>query len=200
MFKKISMSLIMVWLLAGCQSTLMEPATENVLTNNKNGNAQVVFMRSAFLAQAIQASVFDVTSGEAKFIGVLSNDTKIAYETTPGEHMFMVVGESADFLKATVAEDKTYYAVATPRMGFWKARFSMFPVRNNLTGKFQYKSDKFNKMLKSSKFVKKGVKAEQWASKNMKDINKKLAKYLPEWKLKDIAKQQEATMNITDHL
>ena len=67
--------------------------------------------------QAIQASVYDVTSGAPEFIGIVSNDTKISYMTSPGEHMFMVVGESADFLKASVVEGKTYYTVVSPRMG-----------------------------------------------------------------------------------
>ena len=200
MFKQWSIGIILVWLLSGCQSTLMEPVQEQALTNAANGNAQVIFMRSAFIAQAIQASVFDVTDGTPKFIGILSNDTKIAHEVTPGEHMFMVVGESADFLKANVLANKTYYTIATPRMGFWKARFSLFPVRNDATGKFEYHTKKFDGMLNDSKFVKSGPKAEKWARDNANSINQKLKEYLPEWLEKDVNKQQEATITITDHL
>jgi hypothetical protein len=200
MFKKLSIGLVFVWLLSGCQSTLMERATEQVLTNAKSGKAQVVFMRSSFVGGAIQASIFDVTKPEPKFIGILSNKTKIAYDVLPGEHMFMVVGESADFLKATVAEDKTYYTIVTPRMGFWKARFSLYPVRNDTSGKFQYNSNDFNEMLDETHFVKGGIKANQWAQDNALSINEKFKKYLPEWLLKDINKKQQMTMSIIDHL
>jgi len=200
MLKKIIVCLTFIWLITGCQSTLMETATEQKLTNAQTGKAQVVFMRSAFVGHAIQASVFDVTQGSPEFIGIISNDTKIAYDVKPGKHMFMVVGESADFIEATVEENKTYFSIVTPRMGFWKARFSLFPVRNDDTGKFQYNSKQFNKMRKDSNFVTTSPKAQQWANKNAASITKKLNKYLPEWKLKDIEKKQQATINVIDHL
>jgi len=200
MFKKALAIISLVILVSGCQSTLMEPSAEQASTNGKSGNAQVVFIRSAFVGQAIQASVFDVTDGQPKFIGIVSNDTKVSYEVTPGEHMFMVVGESADFLKANVAADKTYYTVVSPRMGFWAARFSMHPVRNNQRSKFKYDSKDFKEMLNDTKFVKSGAKAEQWAQKHAPSIAKKLAKYLPAWQSKALAKKQAATQDIVDHL
>ena len=200
MFKKLLACVVFLGLLTGCQSTLMEPVQEQALTNAKSGNSQIVFMRSAFVGQAIQASVYDVTNGKPEFIGIVSNDTKVSYETEPGERMFMVVGESADFLKANITKDQTYYSIVSPRMGFWKARFSLHPVRNDSSGKFQYQSKDFQKMLKDSKFVKSGVKAEQWAMDNANSINDKYQKYLPEWQGKAIAKQQEATINAVDHM
>ena len=111
MIKNLLVSALFLLLLSGCQSTLMEPSANQAQTNAGVGQSQVVFIRSAFLAKAIQASVYDITSGTPEFIGIVSNDTKVSYMTSPGEHMFMVVGESADFLKATVLEGKTYYTV-----------------------------------------------------------------------------------------
>lgn len=200
MIKNFLVSVLFLFLLTGCQSTLMEPVTEQAQTNAQAGKAQVVFIRSAFVGQAIQASVYDVTSGAPEFIGIVSNDTKISYMTSPGEHMFMVVGESADFLKASVVEGKTYYTVVSPRMGFWKARFSMHPVRNDDTAKFKYDSKDFKEMLADSKFVKSGPKAEQWAINNSNSISSKMNKYLPEWKLKAIEKQKAATIEVIDHM
>ena len=200
MIKNLFVSAMFLLLLSGCQSTLMEPVVEQAQTNAQAGNAQVIFMRSAFVGQAIQASVYDVTSGTPKFIGIVSNDTKVSHMVSPGEHMFMVVGESADFLKANVAEGKTYYSVVTPRMGFWKARFSMHPVRNDETAKFKYGSKDFKEMLADSKFVKSGPKAEQWALKNANSISSKMNEYLPEWKQKASEKQQAATIEVMDHM
>ncbi len=200
MMKNLLISALFLFLLTGCQSTLMEPVAEQTQTNAQAGKAQVVFIRSAFVGQAIQASVYDVTSGTPEFIGIVSNDTKVSYMTSPGEHMFMVVGESADFLKANVSEGKTYYTVVTPRMGFWKARFSMHPVRNDDTAKFKYDSKDFKEMLADSKFVKSGLKAEQWAVKNGNSISSKMNEYLPEWKQKSLDKQQAATIEVMDHM
>ena len=200
MLKNILISALFLFLLSGCQSTLMEPMAEQAQTNAKAGQSQVVFIRSAFIAKAIQASVYDVTSGTPIFIGVVSNDTKVSYMTSPGEHMFMVVGESADFLKATVAEGKTYYAVVSPRMGFWKARFSMHPVRNDASAKFKYDSKDFKDMLDESVFVQNGPKAAQWATSNANSISKKMSKYLPEWKSKAVEKQKAATIEAMDHM
>ena len=201
MIKKLIASVTLMFVLTGCKSTLMEPATEQQRTNVAPGQSQIVFMRSSFVGHAIQASVFDVTSGTPEFIGIISNDTQLAHDTTPGEHTFMVVGESADFLKADLLADKAYYSIVTPRMGFWKARFSLHPVRGEGNqGKFKYDSKEFNKMVKDASFVVTSEKAQNWANKNAADISKKLAKYLPAWNAKDVAKQAEATILKTDHL
>ena len=112
----------------------------------------------------------------------------------------MVVGESADFLKANLTETKTYYSIVSPRIGFWKARFSLHPVRNVQNAKFKYDSKEFVEMQSDSKFVKSGVKANDWALKNAASINKKLTSYLPKWKQKAVEKQLEATINAADFL
>jgi hypothetical protein len=200
MIKKLIASALFLLLLSGCQSTLMEPLADQAQTNVDAGKSQIVFIRSAFIGKAIQASVYDITSGTAEFIGIVSNGTKVSYMTAPGEHMFMVVGESADFLKATTLEGQTYYTVVSPRMGFWKARFSMHPVRNDDTAKFKYGSKDFNEMLEDSQFVQGGAKAKAWAISNANDISKKMNKYLPEWKLKGIEKQKAATLETLDHM
>jgi len=200
MFIKKIMAIGFVVLLAGCQSTLMEPVVEQVPTNVKEGSSRIVFMRSAFVGQAIQASVFEIKNDVPNFIGIISNDTKISFDTTPGEHMFMVVGESADFLKAELTEGKTYYSVVSPRMGFWKARFSLHPVRNTEASKFKYGSKAFVEMQTDSNFVKAGVKADNWAAKNAPSVKKKLTSYLPKWQEKAKTKQLEATINKEDFL
>ena len=49
------------------------------------------------------------------FIGILSGKTKVAHLTEPGEKLFMVIGENADFMKATLEAGKTYYALKTEK-------------------------------------------------------------------------------------
>lgn len=85
-------------------------------------------------------------------------------------------------------------------MGFWKARFSMHPVRNDDSAKFKYDSKDFKEMLSDSQFVKGGAKAKQWAINNANSISSKMNKYLPEWKLKAVEKQQAATIEVMEHM
>ena len=201
MIKNILTAIMLVVFLTACKSSLMEPVTEQQITNVPQEQARVVFIRSSFFGQAIQSSVYDVTDGTPKFIGIISNDTQVVFDSTPGEKMFMVVGESADFLKATLDKSETYYAVVTPRMGVWKARFSLHPVRNKGTeAKFYYGSDEFKKMLKAATYATAGEKAMNWAVKNQEDIQEKYAEYLPDWKSKSAEKIQQATINKADHL
>ena len=101
--------------------------------DSTNGVSTVVFMRSSLVGAAIKTSVYEVTDGQTKFIGIMKNKTKLSYETTAGNHIFMVVSEAADFMEANIATGKTYYSMITPRTGAWKARFSMIPIRNDGT-------------------------------------------------------------------
>ena len=100
---------------------------DSVVTAPDNGKAMIVFMRPSSFGFAIQSSVFDIAGDTPSLLGIVSAKTKVAHQVAPGEHLFMVVGESADFMSADLEADKTYFALVTPRMGAWKARFSLKP-------------------------------------------------------------------------
>ena len=118
--------------LTGCASSKMNPVTSGgEIYKPRENQATIVFMRTSFFGGAIQSSVFDVTTAENKFVGIVSAFSKVAYKTSPGIHVFMVVGESGDFLRVKFAGGKTYYANVFPRPGFFKARFSLRPVRKH---------------------------------------------------------------------
>ena len=74
---KLILVTVAIALLSGCASSKMMVQENQQLVSPMAGKAQVVFMRSTFVGSAIQASVFDVTSGEPEFIGIISNDTKL---------------------------------------------------------------------------------------------------------------------------
>jgi hypothetical protein len=177
---------------AGCASNPMQVVSNQALPQTTNDKAQVVFVRSSFLGNAINASIYDVTSGEPIFIGVIANETKIAYPTNAGKHLFMVVSEAADFLEAEVVAGKSYYSIITPRMGFWKARFSMWPVKNDGSTKYNTASKEFQKILISTKLVENSEKSNAWFKKHQQDIRSKYLEYLPVWQQKsaeDLAKR-----------
>ncbi|PZN84509.1 MAG: hypothetical protein DM484_02725 [Candidatus Methylumidiphilus alinenensis] len=45
----------------------------------------------------------------------------------------MVVGENADFMEAELFANRTYYVNVAPRMGCWKARFSLNPLSGKVS-------------------------------------------------------------------
>jgi hypothetical protein len=160
----------------------------------KADEAMVVFMRSSFVGSAIAASVFDVTdSGEPRFIGIVSNGTKVGYPVKPGEHTFMVVSEAADFLQAQVAPGRTYYVMVTPRMGMWKARFSLRPVRGSELG-----GSEFAGWNSGTQYVSNTAQSMNWAASNAADISQKRTSYWREWSSKPADQRASQTLNPED--
>jgi hypothetical protein len=164
------------------------------------GQAQVIFMRPSKFGGAIQSAVFDVSSGEPEFIGIVSSGTQISHMVGPGKRVFMVVSEAADFLEADLSEGKTYYAIVTPRMGAWKARFSLYPVRNGGAGEFQYQSSEFQGWLGKMRYVSNTPASTAWFTSNKADIKEKQARNWEVWKQKSPADLAERTLNPEDGL
>lgn len=196
--KRIFAIVVFALLGSGCASTKMADSSVQQLAVPSADTAQVVFLRSSFAGAAVQASVFDVTSGEAEFIGIVSNKKKVMYPVAPGEYVFMVVSEAADFMEANVVGGKRYYAIITPRMGAWKARFSMYPVRNNDSGEFQYGSDRFQGFWDNSVFSENTPESLAWAEANASSIATKYADYWAVWQSKTPADLAERTLNPAD--
>ena len=184
--------LVVALVLAGCAGPgSMQKAEQAPAV--KPDQALVVFMRSTFVGSAVSASVFDVTGSDTKFVGLVNNGTKLGYYAPPGEHTFMVVSEAADFMKANVAAGKTYYALVTPRMGMWKARFSLKPVRGSELG-----GSDFAGWDAGTQYVVNSPQSQAWAANNGIDIAQKRAAYWPEWNAKSAEARAEATLNVDD--
>lgn len=182
--------------LGACSSAgaLMQPTASQEAPAPKSDEAMVVFMRSSFVGSAIAASVFEVTDpSPAKFIGVLNNATKVAYPVKAGERTFMVVSESADFMKANLVAGRTYYAMVTPRMGMWKARFSFRPVRGN-----ELAGEEFKKWYGDTSFVSNTPAALNWADQNAADVNGKRTTYWADWTAKPAEDRATQTLNAED--
>src|SRR5689334_3614831 len=98
-------------LLSGCatSSVMMELPSQTIRPPAAD-KSNVVFMRTSFVAGAINADLFEVVGGQLKFIGVLSMGKKIVYETTPGKKVFMAYGTAADFMLGDLSAGNTYYS------------------------------------------------------------------------------------------
>lgn len=195
-FRGLLLTLLLV--LGGCASSSMVKAPNQQLTAVPADKAQVVFVRSSLFGAAISAPMFNVTAAEPAFIGILDNSSKLMVEVPAGKHTFMVVSEAADFLEADLVAGKRYYAVVTPRMGAWKARFSVWPVRADGTGEFKKADKKVQKIISSTVLMQNSAKSEAWFQKNKNDIKSKQAEYWPVWQQKAPSELLERTLLPTD--
>jgi hypothetical protein len=176
---KMSSIIFLVMLLCNCagSTNYMKLVPENEANYAPdNDHAMVVFMRPSTIGFAIQSSVFDITDGQSKLVGIVSAKKKVVCKTESGERLFMVVGESADFMKADLQAGKTYYSLVEPRMGVWKARFSLEPVH-----KADLNSEKFDGWVKSCQYYENTDASLKWAEQNVDSINSKKEKYLVKW-------------------
>ena len=189
---KLKIPLILILISVFSASNAAEP------TSSQSSETTVVFLRSSFVGSAIGTSIYEVTNGETRFIGILKNKKRINYKTVAGKHTFMVVSEAADFMEADVISGKTYYSIITPRPGAWKARFSIFPVRNDGTTKFNTETKNFEKWMKKTKVVAMTTKSEDWYAKHKESVEKKRAKYWESWQNKSAADLALRTLNPGD--
>jgi hypothetical protein len=171
--------LIITGIFSGCagSSKFMKPATGGTdLTVAKDNESIVVFMRPSGLGFAVSSSVFDLGGNDEKFVAIVSAKKKVAYRTNPGKHVFMVIGESADFMNADLQAGKTYYARVTPRMGAWKARFSLKPV-----SKGELISSEFKEWFNTCELTENTPEAFEWARNNASSIRSKRTEYWDKW-------------------
>jgi hypothetical protein len=177
-------ALVFLLVSSGCAGTVKNMQVvppEKIVDSPEQGKSMVVFMRPSSFGAAIQSSVFEIVNDKPSLVGIVAAKKKVSYQLEPGEHLFMVVGESADFMSADLEANKTYYALVTPRMGWWKARFSLKPVHKN--------SPDLMGWLEDCEWVEKNTASENWASSNMPSIESKHKEYYEKWMSKDLSER-----------
>ena len=177
---RIGVILILLVSFFGCagSSPKMRVVPENEVSYAPDqSHALVIFMRPSSFGSAIQSSVFDITTDENKLVGIVSAKKKVAYKAKPGQRLFMVVGETADFMKADLEPGKTYYCLVAPRPGAWKARFSLRPIRKEALD-----TKKFTQWINSCQFYENTDASLNWAEQNAPSIQSKKDQYLKIWK------------------
>jgi hypothetical protein len=188
--KKVLFSIMALAFLSGCASSKMmvlEPA--KVDFEPPKGQSSIIFMRPAAPGFAVQASLFDVTSGDPEFIGIISNTTRINHVCKPGSYRFAVVSESAKFMDVIVEADRNYLARVSPRFGLFKARFALEAVVGS-------REETLDKECGSCNWVANTALSTQWAQENMADIKQKVTEYMPDFE-KDTDK---AVLKASDYI
>ena len=193
-------SALLLLALAGCATSPMTIAPNQELPSVQPDESQIVFMRTSHFGGAINASLFEVTEAETDYIGIIAVGTKIAVRTSPGEHLFMVASEAADFMKATLEAGKTYYAMVTPRIGAWSARFSLWPMSSDSDAKFKNFGPVFEKSVSSTKLLAQSDKSLAWYEKSKDSVEKKKTKYLPVWNEKTEEALRQRSLKPADGL
>ena len=178
--------LVVLGACAGHSEYMRDVAPADVNFAPDSDTALIVFMRPSGFGFAVQSTVFEVTSGDPSFIGVLPAKAKLAHYTEPGQQRFMVLGEGASFLDADLIGGRVYYATVEPRMGLWKARFSFEPVHDA-----DMSTPEFAAGYNDSRWVEVLPAAKDWATANRPSILEKMANDLPDW-------EQQATLNAED--
>jgi len=139
------------------------------------GQAVVEFLRPNEDNSLTQSTVYDMRRDGDHFVGVVSGSSRVAYVAPAGVTTFMVIGESADFMYANLAEGKTYYVLVDPRVGWFKSRFSLLPVRRHQIGTPEFQQWESVEMLAPS------PDCEGWVRDNVDSIVQKRAQYLPRY-------------------
>ena len=161
--------------------------------------AQIVFMRSTFVARALRASVFDVTTEEPVFVGDVPNGARFVHRVAPGEHLFMFFGyESADFLRAEVEAGRTYWVMVTPFPGVITYRFSFRPIRGEATGPFSVHSADFAEWVGATEIVENTPESLDWSDAEMAKVARMRARFWPEWSGKPARQRDSQTLRVGD--
>lgn len=168
--------LLMLSACSGSVKNMRRVPTNRIASVLEAGKSMIIFLRPSGLAYAIQSSVFEIKGDKPTLVGIIAAKKKVSYQLEPGKHLFMVIGENADFMSANLEANKTYYALISPRMGLWKARFSLQPIHTN-----KLKSAEFIAWLKGCERVEKTSDSDKWAISNMPSIQSKYHEYYAEW-------------------
>ncbi len=135
----------------------------------------VVFVRPYSTPTA--ATVYErKDDGSVTLITASYPETYMVHKVVPGKHVFAVVSEAADFIEVDAAGGKIYPIVVTPRMGAWKARFSLL---SGCPG-----SDSWGKMkqwLAGSYSVTPNEAAALWFERHRLSVMEKVHAYWPKW-------------------
>ena len=186
-FTGLLLLLVLTMVASGCAGTVKNmrevPPAEAVYAPDA-GKAMVVFMRPSGLGFAVQSSVFEIKEELPSLVGIVAAKKKVTYQAQPGERLFMVVGEAADFMSANLQAGRTYYVLVTPRPGAWKARFSLRPAEAS-----ELDSSRLDDWLTSCEWVEKTAGSDAWANNNMSSIRDKQVKYYQKWLSKDPAER-----------
>ena len=190
----LTLTLALVLITANCgirRSNLLDYPEQPGVTikTPPEGKSQIIFLRPSTHGHAISAVIYDNDS----FVSVVMAKTCNIYLTDPGEHQLMVVSEAADFLMADLEAGKSYVVLVTPRMGAWRARFSLEGLSPE--------SDKWANLeqwISEAYLVKLNDAGDQWPLDNVLSVAEVKEEYFPKWQAKENKPSLRKEDGVTD--
>ena len=172
---KTGLGIVISLLTMACRPGYMVPTTAEVTTSPER--ATVVFYRPSRWGGANTSAVYDVTAEDTVFFGGVKGGGKVVAQVAPGNHIFMVSGENADFSYATLEAGKLYYMRIQTRMGFGKMRYSLNPIHSDMIGEARVKVNACERFEKNGK-------SDSWFQKHRASIEEKRQRYFKKWMTK----------------
>ena len=186
-------------ILVGCggSSALMKPSTNQSITPASAKKAKIVFMRTSFVAGAINAELFEIAKGKMKFIGSIPYGSKVSYETTPGKKVFMAHGLAADFMTADVRAGKTYYVIVRPNWG--TGGFAPTPIRTDGTSEYHTGIPEFKEWVSGTELMEPiPADAKKWFAKEQKNVLEAYKEYWKRFQTKNPNEKAQRHLNPQD--
>lgn len=196
--KKISVVFAFL-LLAGCggSSALMKKSADQNIQPASKSMAQIVFMRTSFVAGAINAELFEIADGKLKFIGSIPMGSKIVHKTTPGKKVYMAYGTAADFMIADVRAGKTYYSIVRPNWG--TGGFAPTPVRTDGTSDYNTSIPDFKEWVSGTEVLEPmPEEAKKWFAKEQNNIMEVYKEYWRRFQTKNPNEKAQRTLTPAD--
>jgi hypothetical protein len=177
----------------GCSSaSKYSRRVAHVDTEPGDDEVVVVFARLLEYGATMHASVFECWDEErSQLVGLVADGQKVVHRTTPGEHLFMVVGGSADFMHAHFDAGNVYYVLVKPGMDGWRTHFSLQPVH-------AADRPKLKGWLARTFWIENTPASQRWAQQNATDIENKRSRYYPPWRRKP--SEERPTLHAADGL
>lgn len=175
MTAKLIVCIFGISLLSGCASSYMSPVVSP--SEPADDNATVTFFRTSIMGSGIQAPVAKEAEKQTiEPVGVVSMSYKVRQEVAPGEHAYVVGGESSSLIKGTFEPNKHYYVRVEPRPGFLKARFVLVPVT-----KEELSTEDVQDEIKSCELMELNESGIQWFKEHDQSMRNKLVNAIKDY-------------------
>lgn len=187
-------SMFLVAALAGAVGAAHAAAPDKTaIPDMKPGQAQIVILRSTTVNALVGTHLYDVTSGAPKLLGKVSNNRKVVVDLPPGDHVLMVGNVPfLEFMQASVAADKRYYAVIAP---IWPAQWFLRPVRQK-DSTWLLTSPEVKKLVTKTKFA--PLEPETEDADKAKQIADVYKDRWPKWQAKSEQEKDSLTLHVED--
>lgn len=157
------------------------------------GQAQIVILRSTTVNALAGTHLYDVTSGQPKLLGKVSNNRKTTLDLAPGDYVLMVGNPPfLEFMRASVAADQRYFAVIAP---VWPAQWFLRPVRKQ-NATYVHSSKEVANLVKKTKYA--ALEAEPLDAEKAEQLAGMYQERWQKWQAKDDAEKDSYTLHPDD--